>query len=583
MRQKRVLPIAIVFFMVAALIASLMGTGGCAKTKEVAESGERPLYGGTLNMALMADPSGFDDAVRTHSSVYPLKLTHEELWEGDWTKGNAGGYGTGECDWFLGANNRLEHKAGALAESWEIQGKDTVVFHLRKGVYWHNKPPTNGREVTAEDVVFSWNRQCTATTAYIRTAYPKLCATAEVSAPDPYTVVFKFNDPNQFANWFTMSEYWYVYPKDAIEEFGNMMDWKNNIGSGPFTITDYVAGNMVTFARNPNYWGKNPIGPGKGDQLPYVDEVKMFVIPDDSTRYAAFRTGQIDILTCDWEAAPEFLAMPQLKYVRYLPTGYNVIYMRTDKKDSPYASRKVRQALMLAIDHKKILNEYYGGEGALLIWPMTYMKEYADVYVPLEQLPKSVQEQFEYNPEKAKQLLAEAGYPNGFKTKVICYMTRYQTDVLSMVKDMWAKVGVELEIEPKDYGTWLSICVRRSYDDMLMGTYAGANSYIVGVNWSGSGMNNGSYIDDPVLNDTRDKIMAAFPNEAEADRIYRDMVPYLLDQAYVIQLPMHYLYRFWWPWVKNYSGEMSVGFWNEYNFVKYVWIDQQMKSSMLGK
>jgi peptide/nickel transport system substrate-binding protein len=162
-------------------------------------------------------------------------------------------------------------------------------------------------------------------------------------------------------------------------------------------------------------------------------------------------------------------------------------------------------------------------------------------------------------------------------------MTRYQTDVLSMVKDMWAKVGVELEIEPKDYGTWLSICVRRSYDDMLMGTYAGANSYIVGVNWSGSGMNNGSYIDDPVLNDTRDKIMAAFPNEAEADRIYRDMVPYLLDQAYVIQLPMHYLYRFWWPWVKNYSGEMSVGFWNEYNFVKYVWIDQQMKSSMLGK
>jgi peptide/nickel transport system substrate-binding protein len=478
----------------------------------------------------------------------------------------------------------LEHKAGSLAESWEIQGKDTIIFHLRKGVKWHNKPPTNGRELTAEDVVFSLKRQCTLPTAYFKRTYPKAAETTEITAPDPYTVVVKCK-PEYFADVITLiPDYMCIFPKDAVEQFGNMNDWKNSIGTGPFMLTEFVPGSVISYVRNPAYWEKNPIGPGKGDQLPYLDGVKTLIIPDESTADAAFRTGQLDILTCDWERAQQFLRMPQLKHIRYLDDyGQACIYMRTDKKDSPFADKRVRQAMWLAIDNKRILDEYYGGEGVLLKWPIMYFKEYAGAYVPLEQMPKAVQELFEYHPDKAKQLLAEAGYPNGFKAKIICYNQRAYMDPLQMVQDMLSKVGIQLEIEPKDYATFTSLIVRRAYDDMLFAFYSGIGTYFKAINYTGPGMYNGSYVDDPVLNRARDQMLAAYPDEAAVDKIHREILPYLLEQAYVIALPASYNYRFWWPWVKNYSGEASVGYYNVLNYTKYIWIDQELKKSMQSK
>jgi len=568
----------------AVLVGSL--TASCARgVKEVKVSEDKPLYGGVLTTAIGSDPVAFDDAVRPHYACATLKLTNEELWTGDWTKGRAGGYGTGECDWFAGGGlDRLEHKAGALAERWEIQGKHTVIYYLRKGVKWHNKPPTNGRELNADDVVFSLKRQCTLVTGYIKQAYPKGCATLDITAPDPHTVVVKC-DPMHFSDLLTnLSDYTCIFPKDALEQFGNMNDWKNSIGTGPFILAEFVPGSVVRFVRNPDYWDRDPIGPGKGNQLPYLDEVRWAVIPDESTRYAAFRTGQLDILTCDWEPAQEFLRMPQLKHIAYLDDYMEaVIYMRTDKKDSPFADKRVRQALCLAIDNKKILDEYYGGKGTLLKWPIMYFKEYAGAYVPLEQLPRHVQELYEYHPDKAKQLLAEAGYPNGFKAKVICYNVRAATDLLQMVKDMWAKVGVELEIEPKDWATFTSLLVRRAYDSMMLSSYSGIGSYFRAINYTGVGMWNTGYIDDPVLNKARDAMLEAYPDEAKVDKIHRELMPYLLEQAYVIPLPAPYRYRFWWPWVKNYSGELSLGYYNTGNYAKYIWIDQELKRSMLGK
>ncbi len=578
--------LAVICLLLLGLATGLVSNGCIGGAKEITTvEKEKPAYGGILTTAAAADPPAFDDAVQPHYVTGTLKLTNEELWTGDWTKGHAGGHGTKECDWYVGGGlNRLEHKAGALAESWEIQGKDTIIFHLRKGVKWHNKPPTNGRELTADDVVFSLNRQCTVATAYMKRTYPKACATMEITAPDPYTVVVKC-DPQYFGDVITMiPDYMCIFPKDAVEQFGNMNDWKNSIGTGPFQLTEFVPGSVISYTRNPAYWDKNPIGPGKGDQLPYLDGIKTLIIPDESTADAAFRTGQLDILTCDWERAQQFLRMPQLKHIQYLDDyGQACIYMRTDKKDSPFADKRVRQALWLAIDNKKILDEYYGGQGVLLKWPIMYFKEYAGAYVPLEQLPRTVQELFEYHPDKAKQLLAEAGYPNGFKAKIICYNQRAYMDPLQMVQDMLSKVGVQLEIEPKDYGTFTSLIVRRAFDDMIFAFYSGIGTYFKAINYTGTGMYNGSYVDDPILNKARDQMLAAYPDEAQVDRMHRELMPYLLEQAYVLALPASYQYRFWWPWVKNYSGEASLGYYNPLNYTKYIWIDQQMKNSMLGK
>jgi len=579
--RRVILRFVVCLLLLAAVVLSACAGGG----RQVTPLAEKPVYGGTLTLPLGTDPIGFDDAKREHYGCNTLMLTNDELWTGDWTKGKAGGYGTGECDWFLsGSIGRLAYGVGQLAERVDISPtKDKITFYLRKGVHWHNKPPTNGRELNADDVVASLERHLERPFGAFQRYKPEAVANLRILKVDDYTVAITFN-PLDFGDIWACIDYVSIFPKDAIEAFGDFTDWRNSIGTGPFILSEYVAGSHANLVRNPNYWEKDPIGPGKGNQLPYLDAVRLSIIPDESTRLAAFRTGQIDILTMGWEPAQEFLHDPRLKHVRYLEdSGAICIYMRTDKKGSPFADKRVRQALMLGLDQQRILKELLGGEGTLYTWPLMPTREYERATLPPDKLPESVRRLYEYYPEEAKKLLAEAGYPNGFKTSIICYNTPAYIDVLSMVKADWAKIGVELEIQPKDYATFTGIHAMRSHSDMLLGYYAGGANYFRATNYTGKSMWNSSYVDDPVLNKARDEMLAAFPDEAKVDAIHRELMPYLLEQAYVLVVPRGYTYRFWWPWVKNYSGEGSVGYWNGSGWARYVWIDQNLKQSMLGR
>lgn len=530
---------------------------------------------------------GFDDAFVEHYSAFTLPHTNEDVWEGDWTLGNAGGYGEDVAPWPMnGGTDRMDQKTGAIAESWEIPEKGTIIFHIRAGIYWHNKPPTNGREVTANDVAFSINRHYTLSTGYGKKNYPELAAALQISTPDDRTVIFKC-PPQYFGQLLNLFGYISIFPQDALEEFGDMKDWRNNIGTGAFIIDDFVPDTTTTFVRNPNYWRTNPIGPGKGDQLPYIDGFTYFIIEDPSTLLAAFRTGQIDMCSLGWEDAQEFINNPNHHYIKYFEDSPSfVVGMRTDNPDLPYCQKEVRQALMMAIDHQKILSELRGGKGVLLYWPLGPIPGYMNAYVPLEEQPQSVQELFGYHPDKAEELLDAAGYHRDsgtgirFKTNILTLSSPAYVDPLVMVKAMWEKVGVELEIQPLE---WASYSVRlwfRNYDHMIYTIYAGCGTYFFGANFAGPQPYNSSYIDDPVLNEAKDAMLAAYPDEAAVDAIHRALMPYLQEQCYVLQLPRGYVYRPWWPWLKNYSGESSMGFYNPDNFTKYVWIDQELKATM---
>jgi peptide/nickel transport system substrate-binding protein len=264
--------------------------------------------------------------------------------------------------------------------------------------------------------------------------------------------------------------------------------------------------------------------------------------------------------------------------------------MREDKADKPYGDVRVRQALQLAIDNQKIVDEYFGGEAEVLYWPVFDCKEYAGAYMELEDYPDelvlgpdsvSVKDLLGYDPAKAKQLLADAGYPDGFQAEITYYNLYLYDDVMQMVKDMWAEIGVELELKPVDYTTALVVQMLRSYDDMLFGGYAGVGTYFKGINWSGTSMFNASYVNDPVLNDYRDQMLAAYPDEDEADSIHQEMLPYLLEQCYVLQTAAHYTYVFYWPWLKNYDGEGAIGYYGgASSWTPYVWIDQDLKEEM---
>ena len=136
------------------------------------------------------DTAGFDDAFTAHGMALSLAYSNEQAWEGNWTLGNAGGYGTNDVLWLLEAGiGRMAYQTGAIAENWEMYGNGTITLDIRKGVCWHDKPPTNGRNVTADDVAFSINRYFTLPEGFGKTNYPSLAGNITVSTPDADTVV----------------------------------------------------------------------------------------------------------------------------------------------------------------------------------------------------------------------------------------------------------------------------------------------------------------------------------------------------------------------------------------------------------
>ncbi|MDP2918653.1 MAG: ABC transporter substrate-binding protein [Dehalococcoidia bacterium] len=546
-------------------------------------STDAPKYGGVLNVGIAVDILGFDEAFTSHWLVYTLTLTNEELLSHDWSKGPGG---TNQADYMLGGINRLDLKAGVIAESWEIPTKGTIIFRIRKGINWHNKAPVNGRELNAEDVVYSLKRVCTEPRSYIKVSYPAMAAGAEITAPDKWTVVIK-TPLAEFGNMLTLlPDFASIIPKEVVDKYTDMRDWKVSVGTGPFMLTDFVSGSSASLVKNPGYWGKDPVGPGKGNQLPYLDGVKFLVIPDQSTRYTALRTAKIDwVPGVLWDDAASIRKTnPDITYRRYLLDSTVVLYMRLDKPELPFKDKRVRQALAMGIDQQMLKNVYYGGEAEILSWPIINTKEYKNAFVPYEQLPQAVKDLYTYNPDKAKKLLAEAGFPSGFKTKVQVYNTPPYIDVLSQVKAMWAKIGVELQIEPLDYAVITSLAARRAYDEMMYAGNSGIGTYFKMINFNGPSQFNGSYVDDAKVKEAYTKAQdLAGIDEKGQDDLHRELMPYVLEQAWVLTRPAPYTYVFWHQWLKGHNGEIFTGYYNVYAFPKFAWLDLGLRMKMIGR
>ena len=201
--------------------------------------------------------------------------------------------------WAFGSYlNRLDIAAPHLAESYETPDPLTIIFHIRPGVHWHDKAPMNGREFTADDVVFNFHRYTGTGSGFTEaTTFGSAIAAHDyesITAPDKYTVVIKFNTPTFFALdnlYFDSPESGSMYPPEVIKEHGNAQDWTTLVGTGPFMMTDWVEGSNITYVKNPDYWKDDEKFPG--NRLPYVDEYKLLFIKERATLLSALRTGQI--------------------------------------------------------------------------------------------------------------------------------------------------------------------------------------------------------------------------------------------------------------------------------------------------
>ena len=536
---------------------------------------EAPQYGGTLNIGMVyvtLSPLSWDPAAWPWKFGQDTGPMYEQLFAGDLSKSiRKGGPYTFRPDAWLPS----DAIRGELAEKWEWKENPLrVEIRLRKGVMFPDKPGVmKSRELVAQDIVDSYT-VLDKSPRKIPTYFDHI---EKVEAADRHTVVFTFNRYN--AEWdyrFGWGYYSGIVPKEVIA--AGAKDWKNANGTGPFMLADYVQGSAVTYAKNPVYWDKETLG-GKSYKLPFVDKVVYRTIKDEATFLTALRTAKLDVLEgIRWSAVEELKKnAPQLKWTRGLDTGGTFIALRVDTK--PFDDIRVRRALNMAVNMQEIISAYYGGNAELFGYPQH--PDYIGYYEPLDKMPQAAQELFVYNPDKAKKLLAEAGYPNGFSFKVqVCSCSPNHMELLPLVAAYLEKVGVKIEIQPLEYGAFLSAMTTKKNAPGYMMRNGHTNpttslrkSFVTKQTW------NPSQYSDPEFDKRMEQVYLE-RDESKRQLLVKLMTRDIVEKAPYIWLPTPYFYTAWWPWVKNYGGELRVGAERPGPIHARIWIDQAMKKKM---
>lgn len=534
----------------------------------------KPQYGGELKLgtvyvgisALSWDPADYNWKINHDAGGQ-----YEVLWSGDLSKSvKAGGKHKFVADAWLPS----DAIRGELAQSWKWLDLLKLEIKLRKGVMYPEKPGVmKSREFVADDVVYAINRQQKS---------PKKVAQyldhiTSVEAVDKHTVVFNFNSYN--AEWdyrWGWGYYSAIVPKEVVEAGAN--NWKNVNGTGPYLLTDFQAGNSNTYTRNPNYWDKEKIG-GQEYKLPFVEKITYRTIKDEATRYSLLRTGKLDILEVIRASEVEDLKKqaPDLKWARTLAMTGTYMAMRVDTK--PFDDVRVRRAMNMAVNREDIVKSIYSGHAEVFGFPMH--PDYVGYFEPLSAMPQAVQELYTYNPAKAKQLLAEAGYPNGFTFKVqYNAVNGTHGDLVQMLAAYYDKIGVKLEIQPMEYPAFLSAMTTRTNAPLYLMDNGHTNptttirkNFVKGQVWNPSQWN------DPVFEKKMDDVLLE-RDEGKRQIMLKVMTREILEKAPYVWLPTAYNHTAWWPWVKNYNGELRAGAVRPWPIYSRIWIDQDLKKKM---
>jgi len=332
--------------------------------------------------------------------------------------------------------------APLLVENWTISEDGlTVMLYLRKGVTFHDGTPFD-----ANAVKVNLERFRKATYAFL--LFPRV---QTIDVVDEYTVRFNLDKPfAPLISHLTHNFVAIVSPKQ-IAELPEGKDIMEPVGTGPFKLDKWVRGDYVRIVRNDNYWGEKP----------YLDSVVFKVIPSDATRLVLLETGQLHaIMRVPPLDAPRVAATKGLEVVQ-IPS-VRTIYIAFNYQRAPFTDVRVRQAINYAVDKEAIVKEILGGVGGVSDAPI----------MPLI-FGYSRQEPYKYDPEKAKQLLAAAGYPKGFKCTLYHPTGRYMKDaaIAEAVQAYLAQVGIEAQLITMEWAAYLAFLrkpVQEATFDMFM-------------------------------------------------------------------------------------------------------------------
>jgi len=375
---------------------------------------------GNLAVQIVAEPPGLDLTASPASTI--AAVVH---------------YNVQECLVKVDKNSKL---VPWLADRWYTTDSKNYTFFLKKGVRFHN-----GREMKAADVKFVLERAANPETKHpFQKRYELI---REVIVKDDYTVSVALKEVNANFLLEMARQGSVIYPREAVETLKSAP-----MGTGPFTVADWVRGDRIVLAKNKDYHVKG---------LPHLDKVTFRFIPDPNSALAALKSGDIDVSTFGLgpENVVDLRKDPRFQVILGDTTNDVILAMNNSKK--PYSDKRVRLAITHAINKEEVLKGAMFGLGRVLGSNVDPLNPY------FVDMSKAVP----YDPAKAKKLLAEAGYPNGFDA-VLRVSPQYYYTVRTgeVLVSQLAKVGIKVKIEQIEWGQWLSQVYKdANYDLTIIG------------------------------------------------------------------------------------------------------------------
>ncbi|MGI5997509.1 MAG: ABC transporter substrate-binding protein [Lutispora sp.] len=403
-----------------------------------------------------------------------------------------------------------------LAESWEQPNDVTYIFKLRKGVKFHN-----GREMVADDVKYSFERVLDPATAAIGQSYYNMIESIEVLGD--YEVKFTLKEP--FAPFLTnlTSLYGAIVPKEVVEENGNLMQVA--CGTGPFKLKEWIPDNRIVLVKNEDYFEE-----GK----PTLDAIEYYVMTDEASRIAALRTGNVHLVKLPAASKPlvegnEDIVIKSYQSNDYTYLGFN---LTLDKFKDP----RVRQAISYAINRQEIIDMTYDGEAEVSGFVPSAMGRWAIDYAS--------EDLYKQNIEKAKQLMAEAGYPNGFETTIAVGLLDDIRSTGEIIQKQLEAIGIKAEIQNLETGQYIDAWSNKKHEMMAGRNGAGSDpNRAVAFFFSTEGSANVWGYSNPDVDKLCD-LGKKTVDEDEREKIYKEAQKLILNDCpnLFIASPMEYYF-----------------------------------------
>lgn len=396
-----------------------------------------------------------------------------------------------------------------LAESWKLEngkdGKPVLDVRLRKGVRFHNGDP-----LTAEDFEFSWQRQRDPKSSFF-SHYVSSVERFEIL--DPYHFKLYFKEPD--AQFIAGNMQLWAMPKKYIQKVGEEEFARRPVGTGPWKFVSRTVKDELRLEAFDGYWNQA--------RRPRVKELVIKIIPEDMTRVAAFKTGKVDwIDNVPPSMVDEFKKMPGVKTATLVSGNNLFLNFNTQMPRSPFNDVRVRQAAAHAIDVDAIIKRVLFGQG----------ERYAQVGQGSVGYDPALKP-YAYDPKLARDLLKQAGYPNGFDTPCYNLTTPREPSMKEVGEAMYAylsSVGIRCQVRNLEYGAWISLGKRgRSgppeMDGVLSWMWSQGLPGDPGLAWSGhlhswqqgSGWGTYSYTSDKDMDALLEKQRGTMDPAARAD------------------------------------------------------------------